>query len=134
VSYQAMVYRVLIASPSDVPEERRSIPEVIHGWNDLHSVDKAVDLLPVKWETHATPEMGDRPQAIINNQGPSVIFSVRIGGSSVSLCSDKWRDFFRALWRSPKGKEERSGIAPQLSGSRRRGRHPFFQSSLPTPP
>lgn len=68
VPYQAVVYRVLIASPSDVPEERRSIPEVIHGWNDLHSVDKAVVLLPVKWETHATPEMGDRPQAIINKQ------------------------------------------------------------------
>jgi hypothetical protein len=68
VSYQATVYRVLIASPSDVPDERHIIPEVIHGWNDLHSVDMAVVLLPVKWETHATPEMGERPQAIINKQ------------------------------------------------------------------
>ena len=25
-------------------------------------------LLPVGWETHATPAMGDRPQAIINKQ------------------------------------------------------------------
>lgn len=66
--YQATIYRVLIASPSDVPDERRAIPEAIYAWNDLHSVDMAVALLPVKWETHATPEMGDRPQAIINKQ------------------------------------------------------------------
>ena len=52
MSYQATVYRVLIASPSDVPDERQIIPEVIHGWNDLHSVDMAVVLLPVGAVAH----------------------------------------------------------------------------------
>lgn len=66
--YTVNVYRVLIASPSDVANERLTIPEVIYGWNALHSFDFKAVLLPVKWETHATPVMGERPQSIINKQ------------------------------------------------------------------
>lgn len=65
---QAVVYRILIASPSDVINERKAIPEVIHSWNAANSVHYGVVLEPVLWETHATPEMGARPQAIINRQ------------------------------------------------------------------
>ena len=65
---QATVYRILIASPSDVVQERKAIPEVIHHWNAVNSLRREVILEPVLWETHATPEMGDRPQAIINKQ------------------------------------------------------------------
>ncbi|MCP1399491.1 DUF4062 domain-containing protein [Bacillus thuringiensis] len=68
MSYNANVYRVLIASPSDVSKERELIPEVINKWNTVHSEEKKVVLLPVKWETHSTPQMGSRPQEIINNQ------------------------------------------------------------------
>lgn len=68
MSYQATVYRILIASPSDVTGERKAIPEVISSWNATHSEDYGVVLVPVMWETHSTPEMGDRPQAIINKQ------------------------------------------------------------------
>lgn len=66
--YQATVYRILIASPSDVTSERKAIPDVIGAWNATHSEDYSVVLLPVMWETHSTPEMGDRPQAILNKQ------------------------------------------------------------------
>ncbi|MFC1713080.1 hypothetical protein ACFL6S_05400 [Candidatus Poribacteria bacterium] len=66
--HQALVYTILIASPSDVAEERRVIPEVIQAWNAVNFIDRRVALLPVLWETHSTPEMGDRPQAIINRQ------------------------------------------------------------------
>lgn len=66
--YTVNVYRVLIASPSDVADERLAIPDVIYGWNALHSFDFKAVLLPVKWETHATPLMGERPQSIINKQ------------------------------------------------------------------
>ena len=66
--YAVKVYRVVIASPSDVTAERLAIPEVIYGWNALHSFDFRAVLLPVKWETHATPIMGERPQSIINKQ------------------------------------------------------------------
>jgi len=65
---QATMYRILIASPSDVVNERKAIPEVIHSWNAVNSLRYGVILEPVLWETHATPEMGDRPQAIINKQ------------------------------------------------------------------
>lgn len=68
MSYQATVYRIFIASPSDVVEEREVIPKVIHSWNAANSLYHKVMLEPVKSETHATPEMGDRAQAIINKQ------------------------------------------------------------------
>jgi hypothetical protein len=68
MAYEATIYRILIASPSDVVAERKAIPEVISAWNATHSEDYGAVLLPVMWETHSTPEMGDRPQAIINKQ------------------------------------------------------------------
>lgn len=68
MSFLATVYQVLIASPSDVQEERKRIPEVLNKWNRIHSAYHEVVFLPIKWETHTVPEMGDRPQAIINKQ------------------------------------------------------------------
>lgn len=55
-------------SPSDVIAERNTVRDVIHEWNDIHSDTRKVVLLPVGWETHSSPEMGDRPQAIINKR------------------------------------------------------------------
>lgn len=68
MSYQATVYRVLVASPSDVSEERRAIPEIVHQWNRDNALLLKTVLETVKWETHCTPEMGDRPQEIVNRQ------------------------------------------------------------------
>jgi hypothetical protein len=68
MSYTAQVVKVMIASPSDVPRERQLIRDVIHEWNAVHAEDRKVVLMPVGWETHAAPDMGDRPQAIINRQ------------------------------------------------------------------
>lgn len=64
----ATIYRVLVASPSDCDAERKLIPEVIYYWNTVHSRETGAILEPVLWETHSTPEMGDRPQGIINKQ------------------------------------------------------------------
>ena len=50
--FQASVYKVLVASPGDVDEERQAITEVISKWNDLNSETLNVVLLPVRWETH----------------------------------------------------------------------------------
>jgi hypothetical protein len=66
--YDARVFKVMIATPSDVPQERQIIREAVHQWNALLADDKKVVLLPVGWETHAHPMMGDRPQALINKQ------------------------------------------------------------------
>jgi hypothetical protein len=64
----ASVIRVMIASPGDVASERQITKQVIHEWNDIHSLDRETVLLPISWETHASPAMGDRAQAIINKQ------------------------------------------------------------------
>ena len=68
MSFDAKVLKILVASPGDVDEERQAIPEVIYRWNFINSEASKVVLMPVKWETHSAPLMGDRPQGIINEQ------------------------------------------------------------------
>ena len=66
--YSATAYNIMIASPGDVQVERNIVREVIHEWNAINSESRKVILLPTGWETHSTPIMGDRPQALINQQ------------------------------------------------------------------
>lgn len=68
MSFDAKVFKILIASPGDVDEERQAIPDVISRWNVANAEINNVVLLPVKWETHSAPLLGDRPQGVINNQ------------------------------------------------------------------
>lgn len=68
MSYSAIVYKVIIASPSDVSAERSIVREVLSEWNVVNSDARRQVLLPIGWETHSVPEMGDRPQALINKQ------------------------------------------------------------------
>ncbi len=68
MSFKAETYRVLIASPSDLAEERRAAMEAINEWNSLHAAAESVVPLPVRWETHATPQTGVRPQKALNDQ------------------------------------------------------------------
>jgi len=68
MSFKSETYRVLIASPSDLAEERQAATEAINDWNAQHALAESVVLLPVKWETHATPQSGVRPQEAINRQ------------------------------------------------------------------
>ena len=68
VSYSPTVFEVMIASPSDVPQERLIAREVITEWNTIHAKDRQTVLMPIGWETHSTPGTGDRRQAIINGQ------------------------------------------------------------------
>jgi hypothetical protein len=65
---QGLIVRILVASPSDCIQERKAVPEVIYSWNAANSLRSAAILEPVLWETHATPALGDRPQALINKQ------------------------------------------------------------------
>jgi nucleoside 2-deoxyribosyltransferase len=61
-------YRILIASPGDVAEERNIIREKIAQWNAIHTQDMRVILLPIGWETDSTPSLEERGQAVINRQ------------------------------------------------------------------
>src|SRR5438445_8282978 len=66
--FKSETYRVLIASPSDLVEERQAATEAVNDWNAQHAVAESVVLLPIKWETHARPQSGVRPQEAINRQ------------------------------------------------------------------
>jgi hypothetical protein len=85
MTFQANVLRVMIASPGDVADERKGVTEEILRWNNANAFARKLVLLPVKWETHSTPQQGDHPQAIINRQLLDdadimvAIFGTRIG-------------------------------------------------------
>ena len=66
--YRARVFNVMLASPGDVAPERRAARDVVHEWNSIHSASRGIVILPTGWETHSSPLLGDRPQAIINEQ------------------------------------------------------------------
>ena len=64
----AQLLNILIASPSDVAEERDVIERAILEWNASHLENMGVMLHPVRWEHDAYPASGDRPQGILNKQ------------------------------------------------------------------
>lgn len=63
----AKVYRTLIASPSDVEEERQAARNTVIEWNGSRAKED-IYLEPVMWETHVAPDLGKKPQKIINEQ------------------------------------------------------------------
>jgi hypothetical protein len=68
VAYRALVIPVMIASPGDVASERDIVRSVIHDWNDVNASASKVVLSPIGWETHSSPELGARPQELINSR------------------------------------------------------------------
>lgn len=65
---EAKLYRVLLASPGDVAQERAIVREEIARWNSMHTISMKIVLLPIGWETDATPDLRERGQAVINRQ------------------------------------------------------------------
>jgi formylglycine-generating enzyme required for sulfatase activity len=62
------IIKVLIASPSDVGEERKIAESVITDWNTRHKGNNGIWLEPVLWEKHTAPEAGERLQGSVNEQ------------------------------------------------------------------
>ena len=102
MAYSARVFQLLVASPGDVPSERQAITEIIHDWNDLNSSERQVVVLPVRWETHSSPELGAPPQAIINRQLADQcdfvvsVFSTRMGTPTENADSGTAEEIDRA--------------------------------------
>lgn len=99
MSYNATVYRVLIASPSDVQKERNTVEAAIHAWNTQHSMDRSVVFLPVRWED-APPRQGASGQDIINED-------------LVATCDAMVGVFWTKVGR-PTGSGERSGTVEEI--------------------
>lgn len=68
MSYVATILNVMIASPGDVTDEPDIVRAVVHEWNVINAEDRAQVLVPTGWDTHSSPEMGDRPQGVIKEQ------------------------------------------------------------------
>lgn len=68
MAYTATIVQVMIASPGDVNVERQIIRDVIHDWNDVNASYSGVMLTPIGWDTHSAPELGKRPQELINTR------------------------------------------------------------------
>jgi hypothetical protein len=60
--------KILIASPSDVAEERDMAVAVINEWNIRNRDIHKLELEAVLWESHSAPESGERVQGILNRQ------------------------------------------------------------------
>lgn len=101
--YAATVLRVMIASPSDVPEARDAVEKAVHGWNDANARNRGVILQPWRWETSAVPVMGAHPQQLINAQGVDdsdivfALFGGRLGSPTPSAISGTIEEVDRAL-------------------------------------
>ncbi|EJF35698.1 DUF4062 domain-containing protein [Actinomyces massiliensis] len=101
--YVATVLRVMIASPSDVPEARDAVEKAVHGWNDANAMNKSVILQPWRWETSAVPVMGAHPQKLINAQGVDdsdivfALFGGRLGSPTPDAISGTAEEVDRAL-------------------------------------
>lgn len=89
MSFSAKVYKIMIASPGDVNNERNLIRDGILSWNNRFAESRTTILLPVGWETHSVPEMGAHPQTILNKQLLEVsdilvaVFSTRLGSPTL---------------------------------------------------
>lgn len=68
MSYPALVYNVMVGSPSDIASALSVVREALARWNVMHSQDKGVVFLPMSWETHSSPELDSSAQAVINRQ------------------------------------------------------------------
>ncbi|MFI1742821.1 DUF4062 domain-containing protein [Thalassobellus sediminis] len=61
-------YKIFLASPSDVQDERASIDEVINELNLTFGKQQDIHLELLKWETHSAPAIAiNHPQEIINS-------------------------------------------------------------------
>jgi hypothetical protein len=68
MAFTTRVFRVFIASPGDVQEERELIRNSLYDWNDIYSSSRRIMLQPIGWERNSIPEMGAHPQKILNTQ------------------------------------------------------------------
>lgn len=105
MAFDTRVIPIMIASPSDVEQERRIFSESIDEWNAAHGIGGQFILMPIKWETHSAPELGSSGQEIINERLLSKadllvgVFWSRIGtptNNSISGSVEEIESFFKA--------------------------------------
>ncbi|OSP07846.1 DUF4062 domain-containing protein [Microbacterium sp. LEMMJ01] len=103
MSFAATVLRVMIASPSDIPDARDAVEAAINEWNNANSSTKQIVLLPWRWETSSVPVLGGHPQSFINSQGVDesdivfALFGSRLGSPTSDAVSGTVEEIERAV-------------------------------------
>lgn len=95
--YDVRVLRILIASPSDVKEERDAADEIIKDWNGINSETTGIMLQSRRWETDVTPDLSSDGQSIVN---------VQIVDSCDALIGIFWNKLGSRTKRAPSGTAE----------------------------
>lgn len=109
----------MIASPGDVPDARQATYDALNKWNDANAHNRGIMLLPLRWETSATPETGPHPQDVINNQlVDKADIVIALFGSRMGAATPK----------------ARSGTVEEIEGAHSAGKpvHVYF-SNAPIP-
>ena len=65
------IIRIFVSSPSDVAAERTVLDEVVGRINRTDGDARKVRLELWKWETNSVPQIGPKPQSVIDNQMPA---------------------------------------------------------------
>lgn len=103
MAYVANVLRVMIVSPSDVPEARNAVESAIYNWNGANAQSKQIVLQPWRWETSSVAVLGGHPQSLINSQGVDgsdivfALFGSRLGSPTPAAVSGTVEEIERAL-------------------------------------
>ncbi|MGD8453976.1 MAG: hypothetical protein PVJ57_19345 [Phycisphaerae bacterium] len=93
MGHQSYIYRVLIASPEDVLEERDVAEQTILRWNSGRGTDLHVTLLPVRSDREGHSEHGGHPQDFLGSQIVQsadllvAVFWTRLGTRTRTACS-----------------------------------------------
>src|SRR5438046_2882905 len=66
MSHDIRAYRIFIASPGGLADERRRFRDVVHRFNDTDAIPRGVLFIPVGWED--TLGGVGRPQSPINEE------------------------------------------------------------------
>jgi hypothetical protein len=133
------LFRVLLAAPSDVTEEHALVAEAINDWNVQHGDGDGARAELMNWRTHAHPETGRRPQALINRQFADradivlAIFWRRLGSPTGKASSGTVEEIERAQRRGKKVMvyfSQRPGTEKEPPDSRERARMERFRQRL----
>lgn len=94
---------VVVASPGDTVEERAHVRNALVDWSVSNGRRLGVVALPWLWERQAVPEMGGRPQALINRQAVDkadvvvAFFDSRLGSQTGVDVSGTAEEIHRAV-------------------------------------
>jgi len=84
-------YKCLITSPSDLVEERLKICETVNNWNAIIGSTLGLNIDPVRWETHALPDLHAKPQTVINEQiVKNADFAIALFWSKIGTSTDNY--------------------------------------------